>query len=59
MPGRLARIDFFAGPFLAIGVVVVVTLVTLPYAGTFFAAALAGGAIVAGAMLWWHLRRHP
>ena len=46
--------DGFGGLFLAVGLVVVVTLVTLPFVGRFFAAALAGGALVAGVMLWWH-----
>ncbi len=45
--------------FLGAGLVVVVTLVTLPFVGRFFAAALAGGVILAGGMLRWHLRRHP
>jgi hypothetical protein len=43
--------------FFAVGVLVVVTLVTLPFVGWFFAAALAGGVLTAGAMLSWHLRR--
>ncbi len=43
--------------FLGVGLVVVVTLVTLPFVGRFFAAALAGGVVVAGAMLWWHVHR--
>ena len=33
--------------FLGIGAVVVVTLVTLPFVGWFFAAALAGGLVIA------------
>jgi hypothetical protein len=45
------------GLFLLFGIVVVVTLVTLPFVGRFFAAAVAGGVVIAGAMLWWHLRR--
>ena len=51
--------DDFGGVFLAVGIVVVVTLVTLPFVGRFFAAALAGGALVAGVMLWWRIHtRH-
>ncbi len=45
------------GFFFIVGIVVVVTLVTLPYAGPFFAAALAGGALVAG--LLGRVRRQP
>lgn len=44
--------DGFGGLFLAVGVVVVVTLVTLPFIGGFFAAALGGGVLVAVALLW-------
>ncbi len=47
----------FGGLFLVIGLVIVVTLVTLPFVGRFFAAALAGGVIVAGVLLFWHVRR--
>jgi len=43
--------------FLAVGLLVVVTLVTLPFVGWFFAAALAGGVLTAGAMLIRHVRR--
>ena len=57
MPRRIAGSDLDA-VFLGVGIVVVVTLVTLPFVGRFFAAALAGGVIIAGAMLRWHLRRH-
>jgi hypothetical protein len=45
------------GLFLLVGIVVVVTLVTLPFVGRFFAAAFAGGVVIAGAILVWHARR--
>jgi hypothetical protein len=48
--------DNLAGLFLAVGLVVVLTLVTLPFIGGFFAAALAGGVLVATGMRWWHVR---
>jgi hypothetical protein len=43
--------------FLVFGAVVVLTLVTLPFVGRFFAGALAGGVVVAGALLAWRVRR--
>ncbi len=49
--------DNFGGLFLVVGIVVVATLVTLPFVGRFFAAALAGGVVVAGVLLVWHVRR--
>jgi hypothetical protein len=49
--------DDFGGLFLVVGIVVVVTLVTLPFIGRFFAAALAGGGLVAIGLWAWRRRR--
>jgi hypothetical protein len=49
--------DKIDGLFLVVGIVVVATLVTLPFVGRFFAAALAGGVVVAAVLLFWHVVR--
>jgi hypothetical protein len=49
--------DTFGTLSLVVGLVVVVTLVTLPYVGPFFAAALGGGTVVAALLSRRHLRR--